>query len=188
MNEQAVIESLDSLITDNMVTLLTGLTKGGSARLPAQVTTSPLAPAVQYYYIAIDITEATAQTIPDGNMPRGNVAMPLRETRYTCTVGVTDQAVIQQNEEQPYEKLHRDFRRFTDRLLDLVEQQRWIIGPSAQKYELLRTGATSDRAVRKRNMSGDYLDQEANIMYSVFYTQLDFILIEKCPDRTLLYN
>lgn len=188
MNESAVIEGLDKLITDNIQTLMTGMTKGGNQRTHYKITQTILTPLVEYLYIAIDINETTGQSVPDNGMPRQQAQPSLREARYTVVIGVTDVAILQEEEEQPYEKLHRDFRRFTDRLVDLVEEQRWIRGPEAQKYELLRTGATSDRAVRKRNMSGPYYDQNTDMGWFILYTQIEFILLEKCPDRAFLYN
>jgi hypothetical protein len=188
VNESAVIEALDTLISDNIQTLMSGMTKGGYARSEYVVTQTTLTPLVNYLYIAIDISETAGQSVPDGGMPKQLAKPSLREARYTTIIGVTDMAILQQDEDQPYEKLHRDFRRFTDRLVDLVEEQRWIMGPDDQKYELLRTGATSDRAVRKRNMSGPYLDQETQMGYFILYSQIEFTLIEKCPDRTLLYT
>lgn len=188
MNEAAVIQGLDTLISENIETLISGMSKGGQPRSQYIITQTSLTPLSQYLYIALDITETTGQSVADNGMPRQHAKPPLREARYTVVIGVTDMAILQEGEEQPYEKLHRDFRRFTDRLVDLVEEQRWITGPEAQKYELLRTGATSDRAVRKRNMSGPYYDQDSGMGWFILYSQIEFTLLERCPDRLLLYN
>lgn len=187
MNESAVIEGLDNLISTNIQALMTGMTKGGNARTHYKITQTILTPLIEYLYIAIDVTETTGQSVPDKGMPTQQAQPSLREARYTVVIGVTDMAILQEGEDQPYEKLHRDFRRFTDRLVHLVEEQRWIRGLEAQKYELLRTGATSDRAVRKRNMAGPYYDQDSGMGWFILYSQIEFVIIEKCPDPQLLY-
>lgn len=186
MNENAVLAAMGNLISTNAATLVDGLDRQGNPRTIGQITRSSLTPATKYFYIALDVTEVTGQSVPDQNMPR-QLQKPIREARYNCVIGITDDAYIQIGEEQPYERLHQDFRLFTDRIVDLIEQTPPFLGPDNQKYELLRTGATSDRVVRKRNLTGTYIEAEGQGEHALFYCQLDFVLVEKCPDPSLLY-
>lgn len=191
MSEELVVQAIENLINSNISTLLSGLNSQGTERDEYQVVGTSLAPAQLYYFISIDINRVRYSSRSEG-VPT-QAAPQLRTAEYDCVIGVTDAASLEVNDPEPYRLMHKAFRKFSDRVVALFEDQnlRWLNAPgNVAKYELKRSsGRTvggSDRAVEKNNLSGTYIDQEQE--YSLLHSQITFTLVDHCHDTSLLYD
>lgn len=186
MSEELVVQAIENLISDNIVTLLSGLISQGTDRDEYQIVGTSLAPAQLYYFVSIDINRVRYASLSEGSPVQA--APKLRTAEYDCVVGITDSASLEVLDPEPYRLMHAQFRKFSDRIVALFEDENrhWIYAPgNVAKYELKRVRG-NDRAVEKNNLSGTYIDQEQE--YSLLHSQVTFTLVDHCHDTSLLYE
>lgn len=175
MDNVAVAEELKSLILDNAALLVEGLIFQGDVVEAAQVTESVLSPVIDTLFLAVHIPIAYERS-----QRQSNLRKPTREAVYQTQIEVTDLGIEQVDDDQPYEVVHRNFRRFCNRIVKLLNDQTWIT--DSPRTELLRDAA-NDRRI-------DFIDlssSDQSVVAARLYGQIGFTLVEKCVDDTTLY-
>lgn len=181
MNETAVLLSIKELIQLNSATLTQDLVHQNVRRSLAQIATSNLTPPNQYYYVLIYVTDAREGSKPTKSR---TTQRPTRNAYYDIQIEISDQAMVQIGEDQPYDTLHNDFRRLCDRTVHLIEQQNFI--GTSPKVKLLRREG-EDRWFTKLNLSGTWQDTESQ-NWAALYSQIRFTVIDECIDNDGLYS
>jgi hypothetical protein len=179
MDTTDVKKAVQDLILTNHDDLVAGIDGGGVQRNLHQVARSNLSALDGWYHVAVRVTAVREQSQPQR---AGTTRNPTREAEYDVEVLVIDEAQVAFMDENQYEGMHDDFNLLTDRIANLFRDQTGFISSlpnGSQKYELRRTGTTSDRLIRMRDESGTALDTESNEWASLFM-RISFTLIDKC--------
>jgi hypothetical protein len=178
--EQGIVDGLRALIIANESDLVDGISYQGAQKniTDPQVVTSTLTPPVLYPHIMIIVPgarERSEKTVPKATQ------QPSRMATYSTMMEITEQAVVVEGEDFPFEQMQTDFRLLTDRIIYTIRTQNWITFNSI-KFRLARGEGDNDRVVNKRNNSGYWQDTELN-----WWATLNCVLtfdMEACVDDT----
>lgn len=182
MNNTEVLDKLKQIIVDNSDTLVTGLNHQDVDRKIKQITTSTLAPPLDFYSILITISssEEFENTVSVNRPVNMRVPSPKRWARYNVEITVGDEAVEQYNEEdseseyfEPFEKMDKDFQLLVNRLAKLILD-------SDVKGDIR---LDNNRNIAQFNES--YTFAEAERFHAMLYAQLRFTVKEECADDSL---
>jgi len=179
MNESKVALGYKKLIDDNREVLLDGLSAGGEEKEIKQLTSSILTPPELYYFVAVDVEQATME-YDSPKMPANishSVAKDVSRLpfdTYEVRIYVLDYAVQTEPLEsvlQSFEEEHETFRIFTDRIVNLLDHADRVT------YELYTmwipgTRGNEDRRITKSNRPDSWEDE--NGTYFRLLTEIAF--------------
>jgi hypothetical protein len=182
MNRDGAKQAVKAYIQANEATLLSGLTAQGVNREIRQLTTS-IAPPRDYYWIGIECKQARSFS-----MPARNVIKPPEWVKYDMVVHISDYAIFQTGDDEPYEIMHSQFDLFGDRIVRLIRPQvpgtTWI--PSANDAPRFRL--TIDHHETDQVVAVDSLclvgEHQAGLA-AMLYSTIRFELFE-CADLSLI--
>lgn len=179
MNESVVRKTLKNLILTNEDKLVTELYFQGNPRTIHQVTTSTLTPPTGYYFISI-----TTTSIATNNRPKfGNTSgMAPSEAKYEVMIEIADYVIGTTTEDELFEKMDGDFQLFTDRLVSLLRETRWI--EDLESKSMFRLN--NERSMIKNNVGSGW--EEASQYHAMLYSRITFQLLEECTDDSKLYS
>ena len=178
MNENAARLALKSLIVDNADMLVDGFSKQGASREIHQVTTSSLTPPTGYFFVSIIVTNSVAEVREGFGR---TTAVPPSQATYSIAIDIADYALGDPSEDQLFEKLDSEFQIFTDRIVSLIRETRFLThDDTGLKFRL-----TDSRSVTKNNVSANW--EEAAQYAALLGCRITFTLLEECTDDSTLY-
>lgn len=182
MNRNAAKLAIKAYIRANEVSLLSGLSAQGVNRELAQVTTS-VGPPHAYYWLAIEVASAKAFS-----MPNVNLAKPPEWARHEMVIHISDYAIFQTGDDEPYEAMHSNFDLLGDRIVRLVRPQvpgvTWIPSAGAvPRFQLQYGPGEGDQIVTV--VSPSMVGEVPAGLAAMLYAQIRFVLFE-CADPSLL--
>ncbi len=179
MNEPYVLDTIKQFVVDNALTLTDEIVHQGQRRAIEQISVTGLAPVEKYYYVLVNIPEVREST----RQPTSTTTRrPQGQVEYDVEIDLADAAHIEFLESEAYVTMHHDFRRMTNRLVNLIRAQNSF--GADHKLELRRVIGESDRLVRKTELSGNYQETE-EAWIAFLYCRLSFTLVERCVDTTV---
>ena len=183
MNRNAAKLAIKAFIRANEADLLSGLSAQGVNRILAQVTTS-ISPPSAYYWIGIEVASAKSFSLPNVNF-----AKPPEWARHEMVIHMSDHAIFQIGDDEPYETMHSNFDLLGDRIVRLVRPQvpgtTWI--PSADatpRFQLQYGPGEGDQIVTINSLC--MVGEVTAGLAAMLYAQVRFVLFEECVDLDLL--
>lgn len=190
MNQVGAQRAIRKLIQDYADILVSGFVHQGEQREIEDVVLSVMTAPRAFYFICVEAANARSQSF-GGNA--GTEGKPQRVGLYELSVHVVDAALSSGDEnEEPYELMHSDFRTLCDRIEAMVCGDEMsgtyaayftclplcIPDPeSTSEYRLLRQRGT-DRSVRVLNLDTEWQDPNTQQWTPIFYSQIQFSLEE----------
>jgi hypothetical protein len=182
MNLDGAKQATKAYIRASEITLLSGLSTQGVNREIRQLTTS-IAPPRDYYWIGIECESARSFS-----MPARNVVKPPEWVKYGMVIHVSDYAIFQAGDDEPYETMHSQFDLLCSRIVKLVRPQTpgttWIpSASSAPKFRLVIDHYETDQVVTVDNLC--LLGEHTAGLAAMLYSSIRFELFE-CADLSLI--
>lgn len=120
MRQVECLLALKNLIEVNEATLVSGITHQGVAREIKKIALARMVAPDSFYHILIEVEATTS--LPA--IPKSNVVKITERNLYVCAIHVADAAFQQavSEEDNPYEKMTLDFRRFTQRIVAVLRE------------------------------------------------------------------
>lgn len=120
MRQVECLLALKNLIRTNEATLVSGITHQGVDREIKKIALARAVAPDSFYHTLIEVEVATS--LPA--VQRSNLVKVTERNLYVCAIHIAD-AALQQTpdvEENPYEKMTLDFRRFTQRIVAVLRE------------------------------------------------------------------
>lgn len=181
MNEDAAISAMAALIKDSNEMLVSDLTFGGSQRYIATISETHLTPPSEYFHITFNATQAVTQ----GKSSVSTQAIPRHVITYNIQVFILDMAMVSEQENSTYERAHKNFRIFTDRVVQLLRLQAWITDFKTDLRFRIERRAGSDQRVQKANRTRRWSEQGGYM--AALASLISFDLSQECLDDAKLY-
>lgn len=150
--------AIKDLISDNAVTLCTSLTHQGQQRQISMLSTSRLSPMPGHYSVYVSSPtsgygKVATRTTRAGHGQKGR--------RIDMVVEIYDEAVMQFNDDQPFESINADFDLLVDRLAYLIESTGQFTFSDGNKALLLDDGELN--AIERTDLSGQWLEDDDSV-------------------------
>ncbi len=181
MNEDAALEALAELLRDNNEKLVSGLIFGGAQRYIATISETHLTPPSGYFHIALNVT----QTVTEGKSATAAIAVPRHGVLYNTQVFILDIASVSEKENFSYEIAHKNFRVFSDRVVTLLKDQKFITNRHNDLKFRIDRRAGADQRIQKTNRTRRWSEQSGYM--AALVALLSFDLSQECLDDAKLY-
>lgn len=158
MSVKLVKQAVKELIDDNAIMLCGGIVHQGIQRQIAMLSTSELTPMPDHYaiYVASKTSgygKLITKTSGPGTGQKGQIV--------DVTILIYDEAVLQANEDEAFEKVNEDFDLFVDRVGYLVLDTGRITLSDGKRTSLVDDGELN--AVDRSDMSGQWVESEDEV-------------------------
>ena len=181
MNEDAVVQAVYTVISNNKDILVSGLMSGGTLRELSHLTPTILYFAPAYYAIGIHC-ERTKEHDHPGLVNVTSTANAPDYAEYNMVIRVADAVFPEPNEDIPYDQAHSNFRKFTDRLVRLLRETAvWFPDEPARPRFKVREDRSLGKIFEKSNFA-PLIESNAFVLGS----EIRFALVDWCSDSSLV--
>ena len=173
MDQVACLLAVQNLININAATLVSGLVHQGQARTIKGTAVSVLVAPVAYYFFVVQVRAASSMAVRSANMREPN-----ERCTYDVIVHVADAAFAQMGEDAPYEQMTLDFRRVTDRFVEVLRNTRCFTAPTPNNTHKFSLPYDGPRKVNVTNLDHWWNDAQTGQSVPILYSTIEFQLEE----------